>query len=639
MKKKLLAACSLAVSDLFIEADPLYLFSDGVCDPSIANNIILPIAPSPITYAYLSEASYIDAENESSEWVLQKTNSNQHVLDKLEHAQWKLADFVTRKESGYVGSVWVNDRDKQVVLAHRGSSDITSHNGARSWATDLRSIVRSKPSDFVNHAIEMLNNAAFLSYRAEGFHPSITGHSLGGFLAQTCVAHSYVRGKQFDATYYPGMSAVVFDSPGAADFIDSYIRSNLESEKDRLPKVFNIMNFCVSPTIVSTFGRHYGVIYQFITGEPRSWRSVVMDHRLGDRIRPNLELAEEKREHWTSICLRVAQWPQIELPEGILGIVSDGVEAVTKNVFWLTNAAWKKARGILASDDTSLTVAESALGSSGNAVINYYLASANGQDSSQYERLIKQLMVEKHMLCSDKDTRLRIGSEYLDRTVYQFLKSMEFAHKMISSQDSDLGWWKYLTIIYGDILRIDSLRLIFSESREELVFTPSAQGPNNVFDAVNELQSLLREKGVELFEVYLMKVGDKMSSQVNGLEEKLKAMKEDLIKTNPTIYQAYVAKGEENALVMFSKEDRDFAREIFKQVKPGDTFEAMVAIAKRGSAAVIPTGMSKEDLDYANSFSNSGNQVSRNGIFNDRDQDASKKEVDELGGAPKPLKK
>jgi hypothetical protein len=172
-----------------------------------------------------------------------------------------------------------------------------------------------------------------------------------------------------------------------------------------------------------------------------------------------------------------------------------------------------------------------------------------------------------------------------------------------------------------------------------LVFTPSAQGPNNVFDAVNELQSLLREKGVELFEVYLMKVGDKMSSQVNGLEEKLKAMKEDLIKTNPTIYQAYVAKGEENALVMFSKEDRDFAREIFKQVKPGDTFEAMVAIAKRGSAAVIPTGMSKEDLDYANSFSNSGNQVSRNGIFNDRDQDASKKEVDELGGAPKPLKK
>lgn len=596
MKKYILfATSSLAVSGRLVEASPVDVSSvdvcDGTCDPDANYDAILPIGPSPLTCAYLSEASYINAQKESGSWVLPITEDNHHVLGRLEQSHWHLADYVNRDESGYVGSVWVNEHDKQVVLAHRGSADITSYDGSRSWATDLRSIVRSKPSDFVNHAIEMLNNDAFLSYRVQGFHPSITGHSLGGFLAQTCVAHSHVRGGEFDATYFPRMSAVVFDSPGAADFIDEYIRSNLESEKDRLPTAFNIMNFCVSPTVVSAFGRHYGVLYQFITGKPREWKSVVMDHLLGDRIRPYLELAEEEGEHWTSSCSRVAQWPQIELPDGIVGTVRAAGEGVTKGVFWLANEAWKKAKHIV-TGDTGISIAESALGSSGNAVGNYYLASSQGEDVDRYKRLIKQFMVQKHRLYSDDDTRLRMGSEHLDRSVHQFMQSMESAKKAIAGRESDLGWYAHLKETYGDALEVSAFSLQRSGTREELILDESKSRFKTVFDAVQSIQRSLMEHGSADFHEYLMQKLHNTASLSEENRVAIKQTQQDYLTYESAVAEA--AGSVAQVLILDTEASRNHRLDVVTQA--GDrsiTLNSALAKAPKSTATVVKMDQSE----------------------------------------------
>lgn len=99
---------------------------------------------------------------------------------------------------------------------------------------------------------------------------------MGGFLAQINVflAHRY---DLLEDRYYREMSAMIFDSPGALDFMNK-IASNIQNERNKIKIAdFNIHNFCASPTVVSTFGQHIGTIWRLGNSEnPR----FVMDHKL-----------------------------------------------------------------------------------------------------------------------------------------------------------------------------------------------------------------------------------------------------------------------------------------------------------------------------------------------------------------------
>ena len=144
-----------------------------------ASTPILPQVPTPYEYALLSTAIYED------KWGQQKPTSMTEVQQQyLNSKGWKLVEFISLPNA-YVGGIWVNDNTQQIVIAHCGSQNATS------WVTDIESVVRLKSGSFVKSAIEILAHPLVKECQKKGYRLSITGHSLGGFLAQVSVYWSH----------------------------------------------------------------------------------------------------------------------------------------------------------------------------------------------------------------------------------------------------------------------------------------------------------------------------------------------------------------------------------------------------------------------------------------------------------------
>ena len=222
---------------------------------------ILPTNPSPYEYALLSRAAYYNDIHDLEA-------RDKSTYDALDQRGWRLQASIVEK-NGYFGSIWVHDDTCQLVIAHRGSENIES------WLTDYESVIQRRKGTFIRSALDTLSHDDVLHYEKQGYRISSTGHSLGGFLAQVCVYWSKRREFQAPSTGASSSSdsgtntariasnlrAMVFDSPGAYDFMRA-LQSNLPAEQRTINlDTLDIHNFCPTLTVVNTFGTQAGTMW------------------------------------------------------------------------------------------------------------------------------------------------------------------------------------------------------------------------------------------------------------------------------------------------------------------------------------------------------------------------------------------
>ncbi|KAJ6215343.1 hypothetical protein RDWZM_009843 [Blomia tropicalis] len=183
----------------------------------------------------------------------------------------------TSKLNGYFGATFWNPEREQVVIAHRGTSPT---NLGALW-TDIQSIYRNKVASQISSAITFSHyvQRIFAEIDKEWgthFKIFITGHSLGGWLAQICTfSVEYLTIIDDDKTYFvkseeEGHHAhtVVFDSPGCKPMLQQ-LQREFDVRYDNVEKLpidcLDITSYLSVPNRVNTCNPHVGKIYRMFT--------------------------------------------------------------------------------------------------------------------------------------------------------------------------------------------------------------------------------------------------------------------------------------------------------------------------------------------------------------------------------------
>lgn len=113
---------------------------------------------------------------------------------------YKVLEHVDSKRTGYQGTIYRRVDSGEIVVAHRGTEQIW-----KDGAVTDGSMVLSRINPQADEAIELTRRAVALA-REEGLKPgksapevTVTGHSLGGTLAQIAAHHFDLRGETFNA--------------------------------------------------------------------------------------------------------------------------------------------------------------------------------------------------------------------------------------------------------------------------------------------------------------------------------------------------------------------------------------------------------------------------------------------------------
>lgn len=209
---------------------------------------------------YCEKGNKSDAEYEKSielpeGWTLLTTASN------------------TNKLNGYFGAAFLNSSLQQVVVAHRG----TVPGNPGSWWTNFIGIVWNKNAPRMNSAVtftdiicKALSDTNKISYRR--FHLSLTGHSMGGWLAQVSAfsaKYTMKDGKRFvKLKNGQGFLAhtVVFDNPGCNEMMTK-LRESAEFRYDSSIVLdrLDITCYLSAPNRINGCNMHLGAIYRVIT--------------------------------------------------------------------------------------------------------------------------------------------------------------------------------------------------------------------------------------------------------------------------------------------------------------------------------------------------------------------------------------
>ncbi|KAJ6215349.1 hypothetical protein RDWZM_009849 [Blomia tropicalis] len=189
---------------------------------------------------------------------------------------WK---FLTTAENlstsnGYFGATFWNPEREQVVIAHRGT-ELTNIGAV--W-TDIQSIYGNKVASQISSAITFSHYVQRIFAEIDNeygthFKMFITGHSLGGWLAQICTfSVKYLTIMDDDKTYFvkskeDGHHAhtVVFDSPGCKPMLQQ-LQREFDVRYDNVEKLpidcLDITSYLSAPNLINTCNPHVGKIYR-----------------------------------------------------------------------------------------------------------------------------------------------------------------------------------------------------------------------------------------------------------------------------------------------------------------------------------------------------------------------------------------
>ncbi|MEM7362019.1 MAG: hypothetical protein AAF335_03335 [Bacteroidota bacterium] len=191
-------------------------------------------------------------EDGSPPTLTQKVNGKEEIL-----AGWEIQEIFTHDDySSYQSVLYLNKNKNQLVLAYQGTSSLKDWGG-----TNIPAIVGNDPATGQQKIIEEALEASISLANNADYTLSLTGHSLGGWLAQ--VASFIAYDQYLEGIEYPKrmLKTVVFDAPGAQEILEKLNHNVIKVKLDLL----DITNYVSTPNIVNTFNRHrYTTLYQVV---------------------------------------------------------------------------------------------------------------------------------------------------------------------------------------------------------------------------------------------------------------------------------------------------------------------------------------------------------------------------------------
>lgn len=517
--------------------------------------------PKPRIYALLSKAIYQD------DLLLDEGMVIPEMQSELYAKGWRLKKFISLPND-YRGGVWVHEENKQIVIAHRGSHNLTS------WVTDIETVVNRRPGGFVGSVIDVLHDPLVLDYRSRGFRLSTTGHSLGGFLAQISVFWSHRR--EFEETYFPDMCAVVFDSPGAVDFM-RVLSSNLVSEKASIILAhLNIHNFCAKPTLVSTYGSHIGSIWH-LQGEEHAHFSFVLDHMLSS-ILPGFDLDTGLPSNFR----QMTDWPQADYSAyGSFVSATEHTAAETiKLPFSILNSLYKGMKGWLGYARTD-TWFDQLFRNEGQVAVFLRSTEEAGHRPAlaTLEEQLTLAITGHYTALTEENSMSRLDIHHFDEKTRRFMTELQHARHYPS--DLDLGWNGLLERKFGreGCVLLNSFELQTFGEKQEVVLRVAA-ATHTIFDFQAQLMEMLHRTGVVSFAQFMNECIGQFKRDIDALKSLALA---------PATIEALIA--EQNTKIAKLKEiqkaqETTSLESLFGTITASDRV-TVIAEGKKATAAVV----------------------------------------------------
>lgn len=456
------------------------------------------VPPTPYEYALISQLSYASNHADLS------SKNYRNGYEYLRGKGWEVGDLIS--ENDYFGYLWINHTpgNQNVVIAHRGSQNATS------WITDIESVVRLQPGTFIHAAIRSLTHPAVIAHRAKGYRVSTTGHSLGGFLAQVCVFWSQRR--ELVESYYPDMSAMVFDSPGAIEFLQT-ISSNLESERDTIDlQLLNIHNFCAMPTVVSTYGTQAGTVWHLGKNQELTF-AFANNHRMG-----NIITEFDPTTGQPKYFRQMTDWPQANYSNysSVEAIADTLLTDVMHLPFQCLNYLYKKIKG-----NSTDTWYDKLFKENGEVSSYLHSIKSSKSDTSPPLNTIEEKItsaLKAHYSCfpAEEESKRRLSIQHFDTQVRVFLAELSGARKYglpnIGLED------KLKEIVSEEGFQlVNTFNLTEYGKRTELVLLDASK---TIFDFQRNLLMLLRNAGVP-------SIPGICGNKINCFKEKLERLTHD----------------------------------------------------------------------------------------------------------------
>ena len=260
-------------------------------------------SPSPYECAVLSAHVYQEGLKEGEQVIVYESE------DKLPHnlQDWTVSEILqprrrTRRRNrrgnaldGYKGVIYVNNKKKQVVLAHRGT--VPNYGALK---TDIFAVAKNIIKGQERHLPKILERALAIAEQ-NGYVLTVTGHSLGGWLAQL-TAFIARDNKQYRAKFH--VKAVTFDTPGARPMLEQMNPKHDPVDIDQL----DITNYLSSPNLVNACNPHVGTLYRVVFG---SFPSSPLQHTLASHTISNFLSAFDPATGAEQKCVFVRSWPLV----------------------------------------------------------------------------------------------------------------------------------------------------------------------------------------------------------------------------------------------------------------------------------------------------------------------------------------
>ena len=214
----------------------------------IENNKKFRRYPNDFILGVLSLHSYEDSKRDEKIIFLNKELNNEYERFV---SGWLVHDVV--KEEGYYGVIYKNEKNKQIVLAHRGTTfefkDLFNTNTPLN--ADINGVVKNQiipDQKLVND----LTKKAIVFAKENGYFLSITGHSLGAWLAE--MSNLYAN----QSFKYNKARTVTFESPGSKPSFDKF-KSNVENKWTEYDaRNFDMTSYLSTPNFINCCNGHYG---------------------------------------------------------------------------------------------------------------------------------------------------------------------------------------------------------------------------------------------------------------------------------------------------------------------------------------------------------------------------------------------
>ena len=183
--------------------------------------------PNHFSLACFSEICYEPQEERKAP---QTQNKDQQEYVNKFLSKWKVSKVFDKADCGkYYGVVFENDIENQIVLAHRGTptptltmdgiKDLLTTNSA--LGNDLSMILEGQVGTQESAAYEATEAAVELA-KSKNFTLTLTGHSLGAYLAEISIFYCH------NTLQYYKAKAVTFESPGCKRKLKA-MKSNIET--------------------------------------------------------------------------------------------------------------------------------------------------------------------------------------------------------------------------------------------------------------------------------------------------------------------------------------------------------------------------------------------------------------------------